>query len=111
MFTFAGICNQTWKDGNITCDADGWTRNRPGIGWIKELAIGSMTPFRRAPDENWFKLIGAVGDTDQELFVIGTASTTYTPESSDEFCPFANDLKRMYSNNDGYVLISVARLS
>jgi len=103
--------NQTWKDGNITCDADGWARNRNGIGWIRELTIGSMTPFRRVPDENWFKLIGAVGDSDDELFIIGTANTRYSPERSDEFCPFANDLKRTYSNNDGHLVVTVTRTS
>lgn len=103
--------NQQWKDGNIECDADGWKRNRPGINWIRELAIGGMEPFRRVPDADWFKLIGAVGDCEDELFTIGTASVTYTPLRSDEFCPFANDLRRMYSNNDGFVAVRVTRVS
>lgn len=110
-YTFKVKANQTWKDGNISCDADGWKRNRPNINWIKELAIGRMEPFRRVPGEDWFKLIGAVGDNDDEHFVIGTGKVTYVPKKSDEFCPFANDLKRMYSNNDGHVLVTVTRVS
>lgn len=96
-----------WKDGDIECSADGWKRNRPGIGWIKELAIGRVEFLRREPDEDWFKLIGAVGDNDDETFAIGTATARHSPKKSDEFCPFANDLKRLYSNNDGFLVVAV----
>ncbi|MDF1643901.1 MAG: hypothetical protein P1U80_06935 [Pseudomonadales bacterium] len=101
--------SQTWKDASISCDADGWTRNRPDINWIKELIVDRMEPFRRVPEENWFKLIGAVGDNDEEYFVLGTRKVTYIPKKSDEFCPFANDLRRMYSNNDGHLKITITR--
>ena len=106
-YTFKVKANQTWKDGNITSDADGWKRNRPDLNWIKELAIGSMEPFRRVPEADWFKLVGAVGDNGDENFTIGTKKVSYVPKKSDEFCPFANDLKRMYSNNDGHILVTV----
>lgn len=109
-YSFKVKPNQFWKDGSIPCNADGWKRNRPNINWIKELAIGKMEPFRRVPEADWFKLIGAVGDDDKEHFVIGTNRVKFTPSRSDEFCPFANDLKRMYSNNDGHVLVTVTRL-
>jgi hypothetical protein len=68
-----------------------------------------MEPFRREPDANWFTLIGAVGDTDSELFIVGTAKVEYQPTRSDEFCPFANDLKRMYGNNEGRIYLTVTR--
>ena len=101
--------NQKWKDGGVECGAGGWDRDDVSLGWIKELGIGAAEPLRRMPDANWFALIGAVGDSDEELFTIGAMQTRYVLNKSDEFCPFANDLKRMYSNNDGRILVTVTR--
>ena len=101
---------QKWKDGGIECDANGWKRDRPGVGWIKELAIRGMEPFRREADADWFALIGAVGDSGDERFIIGTKTVKHTATKSDEFCPFANDLKRLYGNNEGRIYLKVTRL-
>jgi len=109
-YSFKVKPNQKWKDGGIECDADGWKRNRAGIGWIKELAIKGMEPYRREEDADWFKLIGAVGDSDREQFIIGTKLVKHLIQKSDEFCPFANDLKRMYGNNEGRIYLTVKRL-
>ena len=68
-----------------------------------------MAPFRRLAEADWFALVGAVGDSEDELFLIGAGTARYKPSKSDEFCPFANDLKRMYSNNDGYIEVVVTR--
>ncbi len=103
--------NQQWKDGGVQCDADGWTRHRNDIGWIKELVIGGMEPFKRMPNENWFSLIGAVGDNENETFAIGKQTVKYTVKKSDEFCPFANDLKRAYGNNEGRIYLTVKRVN
>ena len=43
--------------------------------------------------------------------MLSHTNTSYTPWRSDEFCPFANDLKRMYGNNDGYIEVTVTRLT
>ena len=110
-YSFKVKPNQTWKDGGITCGADGWKRNRAGIGWIKELAIKGLEPFRRESDADWFTLIGAVGDDENETFVISTEKVEHTASKSDEFCPFANDLKRAYGNNDGRIEVTVKRLT
>ncbi|MEP5764362.1 MAG: DUF2235 domain-containing protein [Halieaceae bacterium] len=110
-YRFKARANQQWKDGGIDCDASGWDRDHPEVGWIKDIAVRSMEPFRRLPDADWFSLIGAIGDSEQELFEIANSSTTFTPGHSDEFCPFANDLKRMYANNDGYIDVTVTRLA
>jgi len=69
-----------------------------------------MEPYRREEDANWFKLIGAVGDSDREQFIIGTKLTKHPVQKSGEFCPFANDLKRMYGNNEGRIYLTVKRL-
>jgi len=109
-YSFKVKANQQWKDGGINCDADGWKRNRPDIPWIKELGIKQMEPFRRVAGADWFKLIGAVGENDSEQFIIGTATVKHKVVTSDEFCPFANDLKRLYGNNEGHLSLTVKRL-
>jgi hypothetical protein len=110
VYRFKVKPNQTWRDGGIPCDADGWNRDDISKGWIKELGIKTMEPFRRQAEADWFALVGAVGDAGDELFTIGKAGIEYIPKKSDEFCPFANDLKRMYGNNDGRILLTVTRV-
>ena len=95
-YSFKVKPNQQWKDGGIKCGADGWNRKGVNLGWLKELGIKGMEPFRRQADAN-------------ELFTIGKNKVSYIPKKSDEFCPFANDLKRMYSNNDGRVVLTIKR--
>lgn len=109
-YSFKAKAAQRWKDGGIECDADGWKRDRPDIGWIKELVIKGMEPYRREADADWFTLIGAVGDNEGEQFIIGTKTVKHLAEKSDEFCPFANDLSRLYGNNEGRIYVTVKRL-
>lgn len=109
-YSFKVEPEQTWWDAQIECDAGGWSRSTVKEG-LKEIAFQAMEPFRRKPDANWFELIGAVGDSDEELFTISASLPGYTPQKSGEFCPFANDLKRMYNNNDGEILLHVKRIS
>ncbi|CEL92053.1 unnamed protein product [Vitrella brassicaformis CCMP3155] len=110
-YAFEAKPGQTWQDGGIKCGAGGWDRNHPDVKWITDIGVRVMEPFRRVPGANWFCLIGAVGDHDKELFTIGTDRVTHIPSKSDEFCPFANDLKRMYANNDGFIEVNVTRLT
>ncbi len=109
-YRFKAKAGKTWKDGGIECGPDGWDRDHPDCNWIKDIGVKAMEPFRRVPDADWFCLIGSVGDKDGELFSIGKATVTHTPTRSDEFCPFANDLKRMYANNDGFIEVTVTRV-
>ncbi len=110
-YSFKVKPNQVWKDGGIECTSDGWTRDKIDVAWIKELAVKTMEPFKREPEANWFALIGAVSASDDEIFKISSKTVRYTPEKSDEFCPFANDLKRMYGNNSGKLIVKVTRLT
>ena len=109
-YRFTVSAERTWRDASIACNGDGWDRDHPDIRWFKDVGVAMMEPFRRFPTADWFALIGAVGDNDDELFNIGQAGTQYTPATSGEFCPFANDLKRMYGNNDGFLYVTVERL-
>ena len=109
-YSFKVKPGQKWKDGGIECDADGWKRDRPDIGWIKELAIKSMEPFRREADADWFTLIGALGDGEREQFIIGTRTVKHLVTKSAEFCPFAQDPTRSYGNNAGRIHRTVPRI-
>ena len=101
--------NKTWKDGGIECDANGWDRDHPDVNWIQDIGVGMVERFRRQPDANWFCLIGAIGEDESESFPIGKHAV-YQAKTSGEFCPFANDLNRMYSNNNGYLKVHVTRI-
>jgi len=109
-YRFSVTAERTWRDASIECNGDGWDRDHPDIRWFKDVGVAMMEPFRRFPEAKWFTLIGGVGDQDQELFAIGQGGTQYIPENSGEFCPFANDLKRMYGNNDGFLYVTVERM-
>lgn len=66
---------------------------------------------RRKPDSQWFCLIGAIGDNDEALFRIGSGPAEYIAQRTGEFCPFANDLDRMYENNNGSIQVKITRLT
>jgi len=110
-YRFKARAQPRWYDGGIPCGPDGWDRKSQNLSWLKELAIGKSEPYRRHPGAKWFCLIGSIGTDDKELFEIGATSTRYTAPVSGEFCPFANDLRRMYFNNGGRIMLKVERLS
>ncbi|RZS93145.1 hypothetical protein [Aquimarina brevivitae] len=87
----------SWTDWYIDTDANGYER------WHLSLA-GFL---KRAPKENWFKLISAVDR--QQYHPIGAANTiTVTTEGELEF--FANDILGFYWNNKGDISVRVTRI-
>lgn len=109
-YRFKALSSPRWQDGGIPCGPEGWNRKGQKLSWLKDLAIAQTEPFRRFPKADWFCLIGSVDCKDDEMFKIGAASTRYTPQHSGQFCPFANDLDRMYFNNSGHIRVKVERI-
>lgn len=109
-YLFSVADGQRWTDLDISCGPQGWSRDDVEKGFLKEAAIASAEFFRRAPGSNWFALMGAVGTDDSELFeVLQHVSTPYTVRTSGEFCSFANDVSRFYSNNSGTIRFRIQR--
>lgn len=99
---------QTWDDGGITCGPRGWkTEDLP---WYKEGFAKFFEDNRRANDENWFALMGALGDRDKHSQLIGEG-TTLSPTETYDLYFYANDLKSRYGNNEGFMEVSIRRLS
>ncbi|MDA0384074.1 T6SS phospholipase effector Tle1-like catalytic domain-containing protein [Vibrio owensii] len=107
-YTFHVEDGEKWKDSSIECSAEGWDRANVKLG-LREIPISVMEPFRRVVDANWFELCASIGCDDKEVFRIGT-EVTHSPKASGEFCPFANDLKRFYGNNQGKIRCLVKRI-
>lgn len=85
-----------WTDWLIRTDADGFSR------WY-------LRPFerrRRAPDQPWFKLMGAVGEDPARLFPIGRGCRI-RPEVSGILHCFANDVPSAYGNNKGTLELEI----
>lgn len=91
--------SDNWNDWTVITNADGYDAQN----------LEPFEPYRRVPDANWFALIGSVGLSLDEAFLIGTG-TTYTPSSTGLMFPFANDLPIMYWNNEGDVSLVVTRI-
>ena len=66
--------------------------------------------FRRLPDGNWFALVGALGDEDDELFLIGSGQKNYEATRDADLYLFANDLPFKYDNNKGSLVVKITRL-
>lgn len=97
---------QVWLDGKIECGPEGWTSEQ--LPWFREKLVKRFEDKRRQPDANWFELVGALGDEDDELFRIGSG-TDYTAPRNAELWLFANDLKSRYGNNDGELRVTISR--
>ena len=97
--------DQTWRDGQIKCDANGWHREEVRLG-ATEVAIAGMEPFKRYPDANWFCLIGCIDEDDKTAFKVGREAFV-VPTESGELCLFANDLERFYGNNFGMLNVTI----
>jgi hypothetical protein len=92
--------DQTWKDWCIPTDADGYTRE----------ALRPFEFLKRVPDQNWLKLIGAIGRDGRTPIIIGSGMTNFSPSKSGELLCFANDLAWMYWNNCGSIRVTVTRI-
>jgi T6SS, Phospholipase effector Tle1-like, catalytic domain len=99
---------QHWLDGKIECGPEGWESER--LPWAKEKIVKAFEKKRRVRDANWFELIGALDDEDDDLFRIG-AGVDYTAPKDAILYLFANDLKTKYDNNEGALTVLVSRMA
>ena len=100
--------DQTWQDDDIACDADGWTSS--DLSWLREPFVEFLEKRRRARHENWFKLMGALGDEDGRLLPIGR-SLLYSADTEADLYLFANDLRASYGNNSGFLDVTITRVT
>ena len=98
----------TWKDANIQCGPEGWKSE--DLPWYKENIVKLFEKHRRLKDANWFALVGALGDEDHELFLIGNSKEPYKATRDVELYLFANDMISRYGNNDGSLTVSIFRV-
>jgi len=97
----------TWTDGSITCDADGWNTNDVTLGW-KEIPIKIARKMRRVKSADWFTLCVSVGRRDELAKAIGSAGQ-YEITKDGELTFFANDLKSKLDNNIGSIDVTIIR--
>ena len=112
-----------WTDASIDTTAKGWylegTQPKDeichgrgiSVGFLKRVFINGTKWLRRAPDHDWFCLIGIVKGEREEQFAIGTKTDDFKSETEGEFCSFANDLSFMYFNNSGSLQLTITRLT
>ena len=99
---------QRWKDGDLEeCGPNGWKSEQ--LPWFKEKIVERFEDNRRHPDADWFEVIGALGDEDDELLRILHDDRTCTATSNADLYYFANDLDSRYGNNSGSIEVTIKR--
>ena len=106
-YTFSVPENAKWQDGSMECGAEGWQSEE--LPWYKEGFVKAFEGHRRLKDANWFALVGALGDEDDEIFLIGDCSLPYTSSREADLYLFANDMESKYSNNNGSMMVTIKR--
>jgi hypothetical protein len=91
-----------WVDWIIRTDANGYESSE---GYLKPLER-----FRRAPQQRWFALIGAVNRRKENQFLIGIDRKAKMRAAGRLYC-FANDIPLLYWNNKGVVELKIRRLT
>lgn len=99
--TYRFTASGEWIDWTISCNANGY----PSPNWL----LRASETFRRAPQADWFALMGAIDRDPQTQFKIGTDHTLAVPKTGRLSC-FANDVALMYWNNRGAVQLTVTRI-
>ena len=94
------VATGTWCDASISSPPEGYRSDR----WFFRLT----ERFRRRPSDNWFALIGAVGQDESTTFLIGSEAETTVGADGILNC-YANDLPLFYFNNSGAVALEVTR--
>ncbi|MCP4341921.1 MAG: DUF2235 domain-containing protein [Desulfobulbaceae bacterium] len=104
---------QIWFDSGVECGPGGWDRDSEDFPWLVELRIKWMEDERPCPEAKWFELIGTVGKKEQQAFQVlnlANSDKNFTVEDyTGEFSFMANDLEDRYSNNLGYIQLTVTR--
>lgn len=92
-----------WYDADIPADADG----QPG-----NLLQKLFKWLIRCKQATWFQLVGALGQSDKQLFPLGRDACFTIPSGAEsELTLFANDVSFMYGNNSGCISIHITRLA
>ncbi len=107
QYTFSVPAGATWKDADIACGPAGWKSEQ--LPWYKEGIVKAFEKHRRLKDANWFSLVGALGDEDDDLFLIGDSTDPYISTQDADLYLFANDMASKYGNNDGYLMVTITR--
>lgn len=106
-YIFSVPKNAKWKDASIECGSAGWESEE--LPWYKEGIVKAFEKRRRVKNANWFALVGALGDEDDELFLIGDRTEPYIAPKDTDLYLFANDMPSKYSNNDGFLMVTITR--
>lgn len=99
--------DDTWTDGSITCNANGWTTDDVSLGW-KEIPIKIARKMRRVKKADWFTLCASVGRKDELAKKVGSSGEYKIPKDG-ELTFFANDLKSKIDNNIGSIDVIIKR--
>lgn len=95
-----------WWDLIIPCGPAGYPSPLFYFRWLENK--------RRAPEYDWFELIGFVDSGDpadgQRYFRIGKGLSLWTPDRVGELVCYANDLPFLYWNNFGSVTLELREL-
>lgn len=108
-YTFSVPENAQWQDASMWCGPEGWKSEE--LPWYKESIVKFFENHRRLKDANWFALVGALGDEDDELFLIGNCTNSYTATREADLYLFANDMSSKYSNNEGSLMVTITRVA
>ena len=79
--------------------------------WFKEKLVELFEDNRRHPEADWFEVIAALGDEDDELLRILSQDRVHAAARNAELYYFANDLDSKYGNNTGSIRVTVKRVA
>lgn len=85
-----------WRDWFIRCGPDGYT----------SALLKPVAHLKRAPEDKWFCLMGAIDRDPESIFRIGS-TRHWTATKSGMLSCFANDITFMRWNNRGVVSVEI----
>ena len=93
---------ENWRDkGHPATPGEGIL----AVPWLLRI-FGWLRRFR---ENNWYTLVGNIGQTSNQSFLIGSGSEHWAVASGELFA-FANDAWGFYGNNEGTLKITVTRI-
>ena len=95
-----------WIDLDIPYSADGGPSNGK---LLQKLILRLTEHLRPRSKDNWFALIGAIGEDESTTFLIGSSLPIFVAPMSGELTCYANDVGWAYFNNHGAVTLTVER--
>ena len=98
VYKVAVAPNQTWTDGYVDTDADGYD----------STLLLPFAALKRVPSAPWFALVCCVGEDEATCEAVGSGPTKFVPKASGELSCFANDAPLLYFNNHGALNVTVA---